>query len=298
MPEIHHPNPSFPRAYPSFPRTREPSQNKAHGAKGTRQPAEKNLTLRGAKGTRAQHAGDARKPPTPPFEAPNTKTTHPSSPHPLRHSREPLRHSRKPTSVIPASHPSFPRTREPRKNKAHRQTSPSRSEGDACAARRGCPKTTNNPSIIPPPPPSFPRAIRPREPSVIRSSEHQDNPSIIPPPPPSFSEHQDNPSIIPPPPPSFPQALRHSRGLTIRHSRGRGNPEKNKARHFHPNPHPSRSDRGTRRAARPLLGDARKPPTHPHHRSPPQHNPPSFPSFQIFRIIVQTLIPLIVREFH
>ena len=44
---------------------------------------------------------------------------------------------------FPRTTPSFPRTREPSKNKAHRLTSPSQSEGDACAARRGCPKTTN-----------------------------------------------------------------------------------------------------------------------------------------------------------
>ena len=66
--------------------------------------------LRGAKGTRAQHAGDARNSPPPSF---------------------------------PRTTPSFPRTREPSKNKARRQTSPSPREGDACAARRGCPKTTN-----------------------------------------------------------------------------------------------------------------------------------------------------------
>ena len=50
--------PGFSRVYPSFPRTREPrgKQSTPH------QPP-----LRGAKGTRAQHAGDARKPPPPSF---------------------------------------------------------------------------------------------------------------------------------------------------------------------------------------------------------------------------------------
>ena len=70
--------PGFSRVYPSFPRTREPrgKQSTPH------QPP-----LRGAKGTRAQHAGDARKPPPPSFPR-------------ARHSREPIRHSR--TPVIPA----------------------------------------------------------------------------------------------------------------------------------------------------------------------------------------------------
>ena len=72
--------------------------------------------LRGAKGTRAQHAGDARKPPPPSFPR-----AHPS---------------------FPRTTPSFPRTREPREKQSTPFSSPSRSEGDACAARRGCPKFT------------------------------------------------------------------------------------------------------------------------------------------------------------
>ena len=39
-------------------------------------------------------------------------------------------------------YPSFPRTREPREEQSTPFSSPSRSEGDACAARRGCTKTT------------------------------------------------------------------------------------------------------------------------------------------------------------
>ena len=206
--------PGFSRVYPSFPRTTPSFPRAIRHSRGRGNPEKTKHTakppLRGAKGTRAQHAGDARKPPTPPFEAPNTKTTPPSSPHPLRHSRGPSRHSREP-SVIPASHPSFPRTHSrgrgnPEKNKAHRQTSPSRSEGDACAARRGCPKTTN----------TAPSKLRtPRQPL----------------------HHPPTPSVIPASLTSFPHPLRHSR-KPLRHSRGRGNPEKNKARHFHPNPHP------------------------------------------------------------
>ena len=83
--------PGFSRVYPSFPRTREPrgKQSTPH------QPP-----LRGAKGTRAQHAGDARKPPPPSFpratpsfpQAPvipadagtQKKTKHTASPTPLR----------------------------------------------------------------------------------------------------------------------------------------------------------------------------------------------------------------------
>ena len=83
--------PGFSRVYPSFPRTREPrgKQSTPH------QPP-----LRGAKGTRAKHAGDARKPPPPSFpratpsfpQAPvipadagtQKKTKHTASPTPLR----------------------------------------------------------------------------------------------------------------------------------------------------------------------------------------------------------------------
>ena len=41
---------------------------------------------------------------------------------------------------FPRTTPSFPRTREPREKQSTPFSSPSRSEGDACAARRGCPK--------------------------------------------------------------------------------------------------------------------------------------------------------------
>ena len=43
---------------------------------------------------------------------------------------------------FPRTTPSFPRTREPREKQSTPFSSPSRSEGDACAARRGCPKFT------------------------------------------------------------------------------------------------------------------------------------------------------------
>ena len=47
-------------------------------------------------------------------------------------------------------------------SRVYNQTSPSRSEGDACAARRGCPKTTNIPlrSLAPPTPISHSTASR------------------------------------------------------------------------------------------------------------------------------------------
>ena len=263
--------------------------------------------LRGAKGTRAQHAGDARnspplrhsrEPSVIPADAGTQKkqSTPPNLPfakrrgrvrstqgmpenHQLRPPRSsehqdnpsiippPLHHPPTP-SVIPASHPSFPRTtpsfprtREPSKNKAHRLTSPSRSEGDACAARRGCPKTTNTPpsklrtprqplhhpptpSVIPASLTSFPQALRhSRKPYVIpadagtqRKTKHAistqthtptinattvAHPSVTPTP------NHHTPPIIPPRHSRKP--LRHSR-KPLRHSRGRGNPEKNKAR--------------------------------------------------------------------
>ena len=43
---------------------------------------------------------------------------------------------------FPRTTPSFPRTREPREKQSTPFSSPSRSEGDACAARRGCTKFT------------------------------------------------------------------------------------------------------------------------------------------------------------
>ena len=139
---LHHPptpsvipasHPSFPRTTPSFPRAIRHSRGRGNPEK-TKHTAKP--PLRGAKGTRAQHAGDARKPPTPPLRSSEHQDNPsiippppPSFPRAIRHSRGLPRHSRG--------------RGNPEKNKAHRQTSPSRSEGDACAARRGCPKTTN-----------------------------------------------------------------------------------------------------------------------------------------------------------
>ena len=73
-------------------------------------------------------------------------------------------------------YPSFPRTREPREEQSTPFSSPSRSEGDACAARRGCTKFTTpaipadhpvipaSPSVIPADhTPSFPRTREPRK---------------------------------------------------------------------------------------------------------------------------------------
>ena len=113
MPEIHHPRHS-----------REPirhSRGLPRHSRGRGNP-EKNKArlfppLRGAKGTRAQHAGDARNSPPPP----SFPRAHPS---------------------FPRTTPSFPRTREPRAKQSTPFSSPSRSEGDACAARRGCTKFT------------------------------------------------------------------------------------------------------------------------------------------------------------
>ena len=175
---LHHPpTPSIiPASLTSFPRAIRHSRGRGNPAK-TKHAAKP--PLRGAKGRRAQHAGDARKPPTPPLRSSEHQDNPSIIPPPPPSFPQALRHSRKPY-VIPASHPSFPRTREPSKNKAHRQTSPSRSEGDACVARRGCPKTTNTP----------PSKLRtPRQPL----------------------HHPPTPSVIPASLTSFPQVLRHSR---------------------------------------------------------------------------------------
>ena len=69
--------------------------------------------LRGAKGTRAQHAGDARKPPPPSFPR-----TIPSFPQALPSFPRTI-------PSFPRTTPSFPRTREPRKTKHPATTVPS-----------------------------------------------------------------------------------------------------------------------------------------------------------------------------
>ena len=127
--------PGFSRVYPSFPRTREPrgKQSTPH------QPP-----LRGAKGTRAQHAGDARNspPPTIPADHPDIPADHPVIPadHP----------------VIPADHPeSFPRTREPRVKQSTPSPSPFALRKGTRAQRAGvCPKTTKTPTTAEAPPPT------------------------------------------------------------------------------------------------------------------------------------------------
>ena len=109
--------------------------------------------LRGAKGTRAQHAGDARNPPPPSFPR-----AHPS---------------------FPRTTPSFPRTREPREKQSTPFSSPSRSEGDACAARRGCTKFTTpvipaSPSVIPASPSVIPAdyPVIPADAGTQRKTKH------------------------------------------------------------------------------------------------------------------------------
>ena len=201
--------PAFSRVYPSFPRTTPSFPRAIRHSRGRGNPEKTKHTakppLRAAKGTRAQHAGDARKPPTPPLRSSehqdNPGTHHPPTPsvippQALRHSREPFRHSR-----------GLPRHSRGRGNPVktkHAAKPPLRGAKGTRAQHAGDARK-------PPTPP-------------LRSSEHQDNPSIIPPPPPSFPQafrHSRKPYVIPASLTSFPQALRHSRG--------RGNPEKNKA---------------------------------------------------------------------
>ena len=60
--------------------------------------------------------------------------------HEIHHPRHST--TRPHTPSFPRTTPSFPRTREPRAKQSTPFSSPSRSEGDACAARRGCTKFT------------------------------------------------------------------------------------------------------------------------------------------------------------
>ena len=173
--------PGFSRVYPSFPRTTPSFPRAIRHSRGRGNPEKTKHTakppLRAAKGTRAQHAGDARKPPTfPPSEAPNTKTTPPSSPHPLRHSRMP-RHSR--------DHPSFPRAIRHSRGRGN----PAKTKHTAKPPLRGAKGTRAQHAGDARKPPTPP----------LRSSEHQDN---IPP---------SSPPVIPASHPSFPRAIRHSR---------------------------------------------------------------------------------------
>ena len=126
--------PGFSRVYPSFPRTREPrgKQSTPH------QPP-----LRGAKGTRAQHAGDARNSPPPSFPrtTPSFPRTTPSFP--------------RTTPSFPRTTPSFPRTREPRVKQSTPSPSPFALRKGTRAQRAGvCPKTTKTPTTAEAPPPT------------------------------------------------------------------------------------------------------------------------------------------------
>ena len=116
--------PGFSRVYPSFPRTREPrgKQSTPH------QPP-----LRGAKGTRAQHAGDARNspPPTIPADYPVIPADHPVIPA---------------SPVIPADYPVIPADAGTQSKTKHTVSLPFRfAKGDASAASRGMPENHQNP---------------------------------------------------------------------------------------------------------------------------------------------------------
>ena len=133
--------PGFSRVYPSFPRTREPrgKQSTPH------QPP-----LRGAKGTRAQHAGDARNspPPTIPADHPVIPADHPVIPadHPVIPADHP---------VIPATTPIPAVTREPRVKQSTPSPSPFALRKGTRAQRAGvCPKTTKTPTTAEAPPPT------------------------------------------------------------------------------------------------------------------------------------------------
>ena len=112
--------------------------------------------LRGAKGTRAQHAGDARKPPTPPLR---------SSEHQDNPSIIPP-----PPPSFPQAPPSFPRTREPREKQSTpfppKPTPPPSTQQPSPTPPSPPPPTTTPPPsspVIPTTPPSFPRTREPRE---------------------------------------------------------------------------------------------------------------------------------------
>ena len=146
-PSIIPPTPSvIPASLTSFPQafrhSREPSVIPADAGTQKKTKHTAKPPLRGAKGTRAQHAGDARKPPTPPLRSSEHQDNPSIIPPPPPSSPQALRHSRKPY-VIPASHPSFPRTREPREKQSTPPNLPFAERRGRVPARRGCPKTTN-----------------------------------------------------------------------------------------------------------------------------------------------------------
>ena len=162
-------------------------------------------------------------------------------------------------------HPSFPRTREPREKQSTPPNLPFAPRRGRVRSTQGMPENHQHP-------PSKLRTPRQRIPSF--------------PPPPSFPQisfpRTRAEKIIVPPKPTTPPPT-----TTV------PSPASN-----HPSPSQGETKRGSLVRAQ---GGAGHPTTQQH--TPitavlPQHNPPSFPSFQIFRIIVQTLIPLIVREFH
>ena len=161
--------PGFSRVYPSFPRTREPrgKQSTPH------QPP-----LRGAKGTRAQHAGDARNSPPPSF--PRTTPTFPQTTPSFPRTTPTFPRT---TPSFPRTTPSFPRTREPRVKQSTPFPSPFALRKGTRAQRAGvCPKTTKTPTTAEAPPPTTTIPLHHR--STSATNNVSPLPRAITPPPP------------------------------------------------------------------------------------------------------------------
>ena len=186
--------PGFSRVYPSFPRTTPSFPRAIRHSRGRGNPEKTKHTakppLRGAKGTRAQHAGDARKPPTPPpskLRTPRQPLHHPPTPSVIPASHPSFPRIPASPSVIPASHPSFPRTREPREKQSTPPNLPFAERRGRVRSTQGMPENHQHPPFEAPntktTPPSSPHPLRhSRKPSVIPASliRHSRKPSVIP----------------------------------------------------------------------------------------------------------------------
>ena len=255
--------PGFSRVYPSFPRTREPrgKQSTPH------QPP-----LRGAKGTRAQHAGDARNspPPTIPADHPVIPADYPVIPAspviPADHPVIPADHP-----VIPADYPVIPADAGTQSKTKHTISLPFRfAKGDASAASRGMPENHQNPHNR-------------------RSTPSHNN---HPPTSPQYPLPQQR---VPSPASNHPSPSQGEikRGSRVRATGGQGaRPTQTTTPPITAVPPPSNTPSFP---SFPIIR-IKVQNNNPLHRSPLSHNTPSFPPFPILSILVHPLTHVYIRR--